>query len=91
MSAVLLYTYSKAIDDATSYTGANGSAVQFPNNWNLERGLSSFDQRHKISLTYTLSSPVGVRGFMRNGGWKTLRRLLAGPCRAPTTWLAACR
>ena len=71
MSAVLLYTYSKAIDDATSYTGANGSPVQYPNNWNLERGLSTFDQRHKVSLTYTLSSPVGVRGFMRNGGWKT--------------------
>ncbi len=76
MSAVILYTYSKAIDDATSYTGANGNAVEFPNNWNLERGLSSFDQRHKVSLTYTLSSPVGVRGFMRNGGWKTA--VLAG-------------
>ena len=71
MSAVLLYTYSKAIDDATSYTGASGSPVQFANNWNLERGLSTFDQRHKVSLNYTLSSPVGVRGFMRNGGWKT--------------------
>ena len=45
--------------------------AEFPNDWGLERGLSSFDQRHKMSLTYTLSSPVGVRGFMRNGGWKT--------------------
>ena len=71
MSAVLLYTFSKAIDNATSFTGANGNAVEFPNDWRLERGLSSFDQRHKVSLTYTLSSPVGVRGFMRNGGWKT--------------------
>ena len=76
MSAVVLYTYSKAIDDATSYTGAAGSPVEFPNDWNLERGLSTFDQRHKLSLTYTLSSPVGVRGFMRNGGWKT--HVLAG-------------
>ena len=45
--------------------------VQFPDNLRLERGLSNFDQRHKLSLVYLLSSPVGVHGFMRNGGWKT--------------------
>ena len=33
--------------------------------------LSTFDQRHKLSLTFVLSSPVGVHGMMRNGGWKT--------------------
>ena len=36
-----------------------------------ERGLSSFDQRHKIQFTSVISSPVGVHGMMRNGGWKT--------------------
>ncbi len=71
MSAVLLYTYSKSLDNASSFSGTGGTAVQYVNNWNLERGLSSFDQRHKLTLTYTLSSPVGVRGMMRNGGWKT--------------------
>ena len=71
MSAVLLYTYSKSIDNASSFSGTGGTAVQFVNNWALEGGLSSFDQRHKLTLTYTLSSPVGVRGMMRNGGWKT--------------------
>jgi hypothetical protein len=45
--------------------------VQFIDNLNNERGLSSFDQRHRIQLGYVLSSPVGVRGLMRNGGWKT--------------------
>ena len=36
----------------------------------LERGLSSTDQRHRLALTYQASSPVGVRGMLRNGGWK---------------------
>jgi hypothetical protein len=71
MSAVVLYTYSKAIDDASSFNGTGGTVVQNDNCWTCERGLSSFDQRHKLSVTYVLSSPVGVRGFMRNGGWKT--------------------
>jgi trimeric autotransporter adhesin len=76
MSAVVLYTYSHAMDDASSYSGTGGTVAQDPFNWRPEWGPSSFDQRHKVSLTYTLSSPVGVRGFMRNGGWKT--HVLAG-------------
>ena len=76
MSFVALYTYSKSIDNASSFTGTGGTLVQFVNNWQLERGLSSTDQRHRLNLTYTLSSPVGVNGMMRNGGWKTA--LLAG-------------
>jgi hypothetical protein len=76
MSFVTLYTYSKSIDNASSFTGVGGTTVQFIDNWANERGLSSFDQRNKLSFTYTLSSPVGVRGMMRNGGWKT--KALAG-------------
>jgi trimeric autotransporter adhesin len=71
MSATALYTYSKSIDDASSFTGTGGNVAQFINNWGLERGLSSFDQRHNLSTTYLLSSPVGIHGMMRNGGWKT--------------------
>ena len=76
MSGVVLYTFSKAIDDASSFNGTGGTVVQNINCWLCEKGLSSFDQRHKLSFTYMLSSPVGVRGFMRNGGWKT--KALAG-------------
>jgi len=70
MSATVLYTYSKSIDDASSFTGTGGNTVQFINNWGLERGLSSTDQRHRMQLDYTVSSPVGVNGMLRNGGWK---------------------
>jgi hypothetical protein len=71
MSGNLLYTFSKSIDDASSFNGVGGTTVQFINNLALERGLSTFDQRHKIAATWLASSPVGVHGFMRNGGWKT--------------------
>jgi hypothetical protein len=71
MSATALYTFSKSIDDASSFTGTGGTVVQYINNWGLERGLSSFDQRHHLQATYLLSSPVGIHGMMRNGGWKT--------------------
>jgi hypothetical protein len=70
MSALALYTFSKSIDDASSFTGLGGTVAQFPNDISAERGLSSFDQRHRFSLTYTLSSPVGVHGFWRNDDWK---------------------
>ena len=70
MSATLLYTYSKSIDNASSFTGTGGTTVQFIDNWGLERGLSSTDQRHRLQLDYQLSSPVGVNGMLRNGGWK---------------------
>ncbi len=70
MSGTALYMFSKAIDDASSFNGSGGTVVQFINNLGLERGLSSFDQRHRLQTTYLLSSPVGVHGMMRNGGWK---------------------
>jgi hypothetical protein len=71
LSAVALYTFSKSIDDASSFSGPGGTTVQFIDNLHLERALSTFDQRHRLSLTFLASSPVGVHGMMRNGGWKT--------------------
>ena len=71
MSANALYTFSKSIDDASSFTGSGGTTVQNINDWNADRGLSTFDQRHRFTLNYLLSSPVGVNGMLRNGGWKT--------------------
>jgi hypothetical protein len=71
LSAVALYTFSKSIDNASSFSGPGGTTVQFIDNLRLERALSTFDQRHRLSLTFVASSPVGVHGMMRNGGWKT--------------------
>jgi len=71
LSANTLYTFSKFVDDASSFNGTGGTAVEFLNNRRLERGLDSSDQRHRITGGFQLSSPVGVRGFMRSSGWKT--------------------
>ena len=71
VSANTLYTFAKGIDDASSFNGTGGTVVQFLNNRALERGLSSFDVRHNLNAGFQLSSPVGVRGLLRNGGWKT--------------------
>ncbi len=60
ISSTLLYTHSKSIDDASSFTGTGGTLVQFINNLGLERGLSSFDQRNNLQATFVMSSPVGV-------------------------------
>jgi hypothetical protein len=72
MSAVALYTFSKSIDNASTFSGGTGGTiVQNPNDFSADRGLSTFDQRHNFTLTYLLSSPVGIHGLFRNGGWKT--------------------
>jgi hypothetical protein len=71
VSANALYTFSKSIDDASSFSGGGGTVVQYPQDLRLERGLSSFDQRHHLTVGYMLSSPVGIHGLWRNGGWKT--------------------
>jgi hypothetical protein len=53
------YTYSKSIDNASSI--GNGAQVVAQNDKDLraERGLSSFDQRHKLSGDWTLELPWG--------------------------------
>jgi hypothetical protein len=71
VSSNALYTFAKGIDDASTFNGTGGTVVQFLNNRALERGLSSFDVRHNLNAGFQLSSPVGVRGLLRNGGWKT--------------------
>ena len=71
VSSNALYTFAKGIDDASSFNGTGGTVVQFLDNRALERGLSSFDVRHNLNAGFQLSSPVGIRGLLRNGGWRT--------------------
>jgi trimeric autotransporter adhesin len=71
LAATALYTYSKSIDDVSSFSGPGGTAVQFIDNFRLERGLSNTDQRHNLSTTLQYNSPVGVRGRLRNTRWFT--------------------
>ncbi len=53
------YTFSKSIDDASTIGG--GAVVVAQNAFNLaaERGLSSFDQRHRFVADYLVELPFG--------------------------------
>lgn len=62
VSMIALYTFSKSIDDSSTFGGVGNTVAQ---NWldiAAERGLSSFDRRHAFSLSWVLTSPVGQAG-----------------------------
>jgi len=64
-----LYTFAKSIDNVSTFGGGGTVVAQDDRNLANERGLSSFDRRHTINLTYFLMSPVGQAGRMQLGGW----------------------
>jgi len=71
LTALASYTWSKSIDDASSFFSSAGDA-NFPQNsrdTRAERGLSNFDLRHRFSLSYSYDLPLG-KGALR-GGWQT--------------------
>ena len=53
------YTYSKSIDNASSIGGGTQVVAQDDTNLRAERGLSSFDQRHKLTGDWLLELPWG--------------------------------
>jgi hypothetical protein len=77
ISSTATYGFQKSIDNASSFGGGGGVIAQNDQDLHLERGLSSFDQRHHLNVQYQLTSPVGgARGFLR--GRTTTRKLLQG-------------
>jgi Carboxypeptidase regulatory-like domain len=69
LSLDALYTFSKSLDDASSVGGAGHTVAQ---NWQdlaAERGLSSFDIRHRLTLRHSFELPFGDRKrFLNHGG-----------------------
>ena len=62
------YTYSKSIDDASSIGGGGEVVAQNPFDIAADRGLSSFDQRHKFSGNWIYDLPFGEnRRFATKG------------------------
>lgn len=58
LSVMALYTFSKSIDNASTFGGAGNVVAQDDSNLSAERALSSFDRRHTLSLNGMYSSPV---------------------------------
>ncbi len=61
MSANAMYTWSKSIDNASTFGGGGNVVAQNDKDLRAERGLSSFDQRHALSLVYLVSPPTKGR------------------------------
>ncbi len=66
MSFNILYTYSKSIDDSSTFGGVGNVVAQNAFDLSAERGLSSFDRRHVLNLNYVLSTPVTASWWKRN-------------------------
>jgi hypothetical protein len=58
------YLYSKSIDDASSIGGGGVTVVQNDLDFRAERGVSSFNRPHTLSINYMLSSPAGKGAFL---------------------------
>ena len=59
ISMQAFYSFSKSIDDSSSFGGAGNTVAQ---NWldlAAERGLSSFDRRHSFDMNWVWTSPFG--------------------------------
>lgn len=72
------YVFSKSIDDASSIGGGATVVAQDPYAISADRGLSSFDQRHKFTGNWIYDLPLGdgrrlvTKGAMSHvfGGWQ---------------------
>jgi hypothetical protein len=62
------YTFSKSIDNASSIGGGARVVAQDDQDLAAERGLSSFDQRHRLTGDVAFELPFGTnRRFLSNG------------------------
>ncbi|MBI3693790.1 MAG: TonB-dependent receptor [Acidobacteria bacterium] len=71
LSALASYTWSKSIDDASSFFSSAGDPnyPQDSGNVRLDRGRSNFDLRHRLSLAYSYDLQWGKGRWW--GGWQT--------------------
>ncbi len=81
------YTFSKSMDDASSIGGGATVVAQDPFNLAAERGLSSFDQRHRLTADYLVELPFGHdQRWLRNGG---MARTVLGDWQWSGSWTIA--
>jgi trimeric autotransporter adhesin len=71
ISAQGTYVFSKSIDNASSIGGGAEVVAQNDQDLAAERGLSSFDQRHRFTgnFVYELPFGTGKKWLNNNGGW----------------------
>ena len=72
LTALGSYTWSKSIDDASSFFPSAGDPSYPQNSYNVraERGRSGFDLAHRLSVAYSYDLPL-AKGNRLWGGWQT--------------------
>jgi hypothetical protein len=78
-SALVSYTWSKSIDDASNFFSSAGDPNFPQNSYNVaaERGRSNFDVTHRLSASYSYALPFGKgRQYLTDDGW--LSTVLSG-------------
>ena len=64
------YVFSKSIDDASSIGGGGSVVAQNPFDISADRGLSSFEQKHRFTGNWIYDLPLGEnRRFVQKGVW----------------------
>jgi hypothetical protein len=66
MSFNIIYTFSKSIDDSSTFGGVGNVVAQNAFDLSAERGLSSFNRTHVLNLNYVLSTPTQAAWWKRN-------------------------
>jgi hypothetical protein len=74
LSLIASYTLAKSIDNTSSDFG---SGVQDANNLSLERAVSDFDYRQRLSLGYVYDLPFGAGKALKPGN-RALQYLVSG-------------
>jgi hypothetical protein len=72
LSALVSYTWSKSIDDASNFFSSAGDPNFPQNSYDVaaERGRSNFDVRHRLSASYSYALPFGKgRRYLADDGW----------------------
>ena len=72
LTLLVSYTFSRAIDTASSTNNSTTGTQKFPQNiYNLaaERGLSDFHRKHQFTASFNYALPFGKgRAFLNSGG-----------------------
>jgi len=71
-AALVSYTFSKSIDNASNFFSSAGDPNFPQNSYNVraERGRSNFDVRHRLSASYSYDLPFGKgRTYFADAGW----------------------
>ena len=66
MSFNIIYTFSKSIDDSSTFGGVGNVVAQNAFDLSAERGLSSFNRANVLNLNYVLSTPTTANWWKRN-------------------------